>query len=205
MSSGKAPRWLTQAFVVGVDERQPPGGIRLRPPYPGAYPACELARHDERRRRCSGRIERFHYVNRQRVETAMKQQLRGASIAEPCPYCAGSGTTDDVEPECCGNTTSSGECRGECVVPRQVEVACASCTAGVIPVPMLPADSAELVHLAAWDSRNADYGCEGHHRRFDSHLTPALTIPYADLPARVVHFAFEFGIDGELRRFPSEI
>lgn len=41
----------------------------------------------------------------------------------PCPDCDGSGY--DVEPECCGNTTSSGECRGDCAVPSQVP--CRSC------------------------------------------------------------------------------
>jgi len=43
---------------------------------------------------------------------------------QPCPNCDGSGTVDGVEPECCGNTTTSGECRGDCAVPRQVEEAC---------------------------------------------------------------------------------
>lgn len=44
-----------------------------------------------------------------------------------CPHCNGEGHVDDVEPDCCGNTTSSGECRGDCAVPKQVQVPCASC------------------------------------------------------------------------------
>jgi proteasome lid subunit RPN8/RPN11 len=51
---------------------------------------------------------------------------------QPCPNCGGSGYVDGVEPECCGNTTGSGECRGDCAVPRQVEEAC---PCGGEPVP----------------------------------------------------------------------
>lgn len=50
----------------------------------------------------------------------------------PCPNCDGSGVTVGVEPECCGNTTSSGECRGDCAVPRQVEESC-PCGGELVP------------------------------------------------------------------------
>jgi proteasome lid subunit RPN8/RPN11 len=50
----------------------------------------------------------------------------GLGGVSECPYCEG-GVITDVEPECCGNTTSSGECRGDCAVPRQVEKPCPSC------------------------------------------------------------------------------
>lgn len=36
-----------------------------------------------------------------------------------CPRCEGSGVDPEWGMECCGNTTSSGECRGDCVVPKQ--------------------------------------------------------------------------------------
>lgn len=170
----KAPAWLTQAFADGVDERQPPGGIRLRPPYVGAYPTCFLARHDERRRPCSGRIERFHFISRQRVENAMGALLPYAGMT-PCGRC----------------------------VPGDAEAECDACEGGLIFFPA--EDRRDLILLAAWDPRNAELGCEGHHRRFDSHLTPALTVPYSALPASVVLFAFEWGIDGQLDRFPSDI
>jgi proteasome lid subunit RPN8/RPN11 len=50
-----------------------------------------------------------------------------------CPNCTG-GYIADIEPECCGNTTSSGECRGDCAVPREVERPCPTCGGdGVVP------------------------------------------------------------------------
>lgn len=63
----------------------------------------------------------------------------------------------------------------------------------------------DLLQLAEWDPRNAEVGCEGHHRRFDSHLTPPLIVPYSALPARTIYFAFDWGIDDQLNRFPAEI
>jgi proteasome lid subunit RPN8/RPN11 len=49
-----------------------------------------------------------------------------------CPNCSG-GYVLDVEPECCGNTTTSGECRGDCAVPKPVETPCPNCEGGEIP------------------------------------------------------------------------
>lgn len=67
----------------------------------------------------------------------------------------------------------------------------------------------ELVLLAAWDSRNGGLGCEHHHRRLDGHAcsprAPRIVIHYEALPARVPQFAFDYGIDEQLNRFPSSI
>lgn len=63
----------------------------------------------------------------------------------------------------------------------------------------------ELIQLAEWDPRNGVVVCEAHHRRYDSHLTPALTVRRADVPERVVDFASDWGIEGQLGHFPSEI
>jgi hypothetical protein len=45
------------------------------------------------------------------------------SAGARCPKCGGDGW--EIEPECCGNTTPSGECRGDCAVP--VQVPCSAC------------------------------------------------------------------------------
>lgn len=208
MPKPKAPPWLREAFRDGVDD-----WLNIEDPTwhrrPSQYP-CWLAPHDPGHRECTGTLERFHFIGRQRVEAAVWEQLREASIDEPCPYCGGSGFVDDVEPECCGNTTSSGECRGECVVPRQVEVPCSTCgSGGVVRLPLVKAEVDDLILVAAWDSRNAAHGCEHHHRRYDGHAcsptAPRIVIPYSALPPRVIHFAFDYGIDAQLDRFPSEI
>jgi hypothetical protein len=156
----KAPRWLTQSFARGIDERQP-----KRPPkpaYPGANGYCWLTCHDDRRRPCSGRLERFHFIPRQRVENALRALLPGWGL-ERVHYAP---------------HVDSGDFK---------------------------AWRDDLILLAAWDSRNGGLGCEGHHRRLDSHLTPPLWVRYENLPDRVVHFAFDWGIEGQLDRFPSEI
>jgi hypothetical protein len=64
---------------------------------------------------------------------------------------------------------------------------------------------ADLILLAAWDPRNGVVACEHHHRRFDLHLTPPLTLRYEHLPTHAIHFAFDWGIESQLDRFPSEI
>jgi DnaJ-class molecular chaperone len=40
-----------------------------------------------------------------------------------CEACDGEAqrVITGIEPECCGNTTTSGECHGDCAVPREVE------------------------------------------------------------------------------------
>lgn len=73
MPKPKAPRWLTQAFADGVDERERAFGGRVR------Y-HCWLAQHDERRRPCLGRLERAHLIPRRRVENALWAVLYGAVV-----------------------------------------------------------------------------------------------------------------------------
>ena len=62
----------------------------------------------------------------------------------------------------------------------------------------------EVIQLAEWDPRNGGVGCELHHRRFDSQLTPTLTVPAQALPLHVLRFAVDRGLEsrGE-RRFPG--
>jgi hypothetical protein len=163
-----APRWLTEAFALGVVEHQ---GRPLRPelfeheePPVLGTPRCWLQDHDPRRRPCSGRLERFHFIPRQRVEAIVWEQLREAVIR--CGRCEGAGllagglVKGDLCPECFG--------RGHFAAP-----------------------TAELVQLAAWDARNGELGCEGHHRRFDRHLTPPLIVVSTALPDHVVDFAHD--------------
>jgi hypothetical protein len=136
--------------------------------------ACWLARHAPEQRICSGRLERFHFIPRQRVEAGMWEQLRGAMIC--CPICGGSGDWRD-----------SGSCEG-----------CFG--AGRTRLPF----SENLILLAAWDPRNGGISCVGHHRRFDNHATPSLSIPYAVLPRHVVEFVKDWGLEIEAeRRFAS--
>jgi hypothetical protein len=167
MPKPKAPRWLTESFRAGVDARQAPGGVRLRPAYPGAYPSCWLAHHDPRRRPCTGPMERFHFVNRQRVEGAMWEQLREAMFWEP----------DAIGPH--GEYAGMGRCLDR-------------------------AERDELILIAAWDDRLGGLGCEGHHRRLDSHLTPALEIVSSALPAHLIDWSEDYGLEQLIaERFPS--
>lgn len=99
MAKPKAPEWLRLAFRDGVDERYEAsrfdiaahGGRRegdensamLYAAYPGADIACWLAQHDERRRSCSGRLERAHLIPRQRVENALGALLQSTIVGDP--------------------------------------------------------------------------------------------------------------------------
>ncbi len=50
--------------------------------------------------------------------------MNDAYKASPkCNTCDGAGWVlgTDIEPGCCGNLTSGGECRGDCAIPVQVE------------------------------------------------------------------------------------
>lgn len=50
-----------------------------------------------------------------------------------CPNCD-DGYVTTTEPQCCGNTTPDGECRGDCAVPQEVEWPCTNCAGeGVLP------------------------------------------------------------------------
>lgn len=181
MAKAKAPPWLREAFRDGVDERVPPGGVRLAPAYRGAYPNCWLAHHDPRRRPCTGPLERFHFVNRQRVENAL-----GALMPDPgelCTACAGQGVIY-------GQSIS-------------IHWDCEGCggTGGAAPPDFALAD---LILIAAWDPRNGGVGCEGHHRRLDGHNTPSLVVPAPELPAHVHEFAADWSLEGPLEdRFPA--
>lgn len=58
---------------------------------------------------------------------------------------------------------------------------------------------------AAWDPRNAKFGCgHEHHPRFDSKQTPTLIVPYAALPDHVHEFAEDYGLVAQLKeKFPQ--
>lgn len=74
-----APAWLREAFRDGVDERAL-GQSRFRPlspAYRGAFGECWLAQHDPALRPCTGRLERFHFIGRQRVRNALAALLPG--------------------------------------------------------------------------------------------------------------------------------
>jgi len=77
----KAPAWLRESFRDGVDENYSEllvadGEICASRRF------CYLAHHDDRP--CEGRLERFHYIPRQRVEHAL-----GALL--PLQFVAGLG------------------------------------------------------------------------------------------------------------------
>lgn len=62
---------------------------------------------------------------------ANESEVRIPLLDWPCFTCEGKGTTivQGSKPDCCGNTTDSGECRGDCVVevPTEEEDACPEC------------------------------------------------------------------------------
>jgi len=180
VGKAKAPAWLRAGFAEGVLELAPP---RPRPAYKGALGRCWLAQHDPRRRPCSGHFERFHFLRRQSVEDAVAALL-------PDRWELLRQLEDQMgEPDFwSGNYAATvAKAHGELVGSGALR-------------PL-----ADLILLAAWDPRNGGVGCEGHHRRFDHHLTPALPVRYEALPPHVVQFAFDWGIDHLLDRFPSEI
>jgi len=185
MAKPKAPRWLTQAFADGVDELER-AERRPRPAYRGACDWCWLAEFDPRHRPCDGPLERFHFVNRQRVEAIMWQHLLEARIdvEEPCLLCRQTGAD-----------------------PRNVLQACPGCDGAKVqtyPTPMTYEEVWDLIQLAGWDPRNAGWGCEHHHRRLDGHRTPGLVVPITALPQRVIEFSRDYGTESALGdRFPS--
>lgn len=153
MAKPKAERWLTEAFRDGVDERDAPTTIWRESGWgKRVNPACWLAQHDPARRPCAGRLERFHFIPRQRVENALGALLPSAGPIIDIPF----GTWDW--------------------------------------------DPTDVILLAAWDPRNGGIACEQHHRRYDSHLTPALVVPHDALPDHVHEFAEDWGLEDELAR-----
>jgi len=68
----------------------------------------------------------------------------------------------------------------------------------------------DLIHIAAWDSRNAELGCEHHHRRFDGHAVspraPKIIVPFPQLPGHVLDYVDDYGFRGAgwlVERFPG--
>lgn len=176
----KAPRWLTEAFRDGIDERGGAFriGIHVPPAYVGAHPYCWLADHDPARRPCSLPLERFHFIPRQRVENAMWEALREAVIEEPCPRCGGRGLL------------------GGGIIAGDLCPACHG--AAHFRAPFLTGEAWDLILLAAWDPRNGGVACEGHHRRYDGHAVSLprdrIIVPAAALPAHVNEFVDDYGL-----------
>lgn len=66
----KAPRWLTESFRDGVDERYAVEVADIHDEQP--LPCwCWLAQFDPAGKPCEGKLERFHFVRRQTVESAL--------------------------------------------------------------------------------------------------------------------------------------
>lgn len=74
MAKPKAPVWLREAFRDGVDEFAAAEDKLPERDYARGgcqEEACWLAPFDGHRRPCKGPFERFHFVNRERVENAL--------------------------------------------------------------------------------------------------------------------------------------
>jgi hypothetical protein len=68
----KAPRWLTESFAQGVDERE---HVAYVEEWAEPVGLCWLAQFDPAQRPCEGRFERFHFIGRQRVRNALYSAL----------------------------------------------------------------------------------------------------------------------------------
>lgn len=75
------PRWLTEGFALGVDQREAAEAVRSAEPY-----GCWLAQFDTEERPCTDKLERCHIINRQRVEKAVGALLFGAWVEDPNGY-----------------------------------------------------------------------------------------------------------------------
>lgn len=81
MAKPKAPRWLTESFKDGVDER-----YAAEAEFMGDEGVeCWPAQFDPQRRQCEGRFERFHFLGRQRVEHTLGGLLPTEIIIDPKP------------------------------------------------------------------------------------------------------------------------
>lgn len=178
----KAPRWLTQSFADGADERlteEHPVNRTTRGAYPGANALCWLAQFDPLERPCAGPLERMHVVHRQRIENAMGALLPDrwellaqleAQMGEPDFWSGNYAATV---------AKAHGELMG----------------AGTL-TPL-----AEVILLAAWDPRIARIGCAyEHHPRFDSKQTPTLIVPRSALPDHVEEWATDWGLESQLEQ-----
>lgn len=153
-----APAWLREGFRDGVDEGVARITERIAMPSPfnppARHPFCWLAKFDPACRPCTGRLERFHFIGRQRVREAFYATLpTGAQF-----------------------------------YAEQLEWG---------------SDPRDLLALAEWDARNGGMTCEGHHRRFDNHATPDLVVPLIAVPNRTIEFAYDWGIEAQLEKFPT--
>lgn len=81
MAKSKAPTWLRESFRDGVDERDA-NELCLPETHPvESNYGCWLAQFDPTDGPCAGRLERFHYLSRQRVEHALGALLYNPHIA----------------------------------------------------------------------------------------------------------------------------
>jgi hypothetical protein len=167
MPKPKAPEWLRLAFRDGVDEREALTAIEVEPYYYG----CWLAQFDTEERPCTDKLERMHVIGRQRVENAL------GALLKPCEMCNDHG----VIAVSIQGIDSHGEVSGD-----YINATCPEC---------LGISASTTVLLAAWDPRNGKIACEGHHRRFDSHATPALVVPADSYPEHVLEFAEDYGLE----------
>lgn len=69
MAKPKAPRWLTESFAQGIDERELVVWEMDEPP------RCWLAPFDQAGKPCEGKLERFHFLSRQRVEHGLSDSF----------------------------------------------------------------------------------------------------------------------------------
>lgn len=121
MPKPKAPPWLREAFRDGVDEHWVAQPCRGEERLSGVAAECWLAQHDERQRPCSGPLERFHFITRQRVENALWALL---PQWERCPVCEG-----DPSCEHCGGNPAFAFPRDDLILlaawdPRNGGIAC---------------------------------------------------------------------------------
>lgn len=180
MPKPKAESWLTTEFAEGVPELSAIDRPRPRPAYKGGLGRCFLAKHDEHRKPCEGRLERFHFLRRATVEDALWARLCGAVAHEVCANCLGAG---DVPGDFASDTSGG-------------LMLCPNCDgADEFLEPLTKGEVDDLLLLAAWDPRNGEVGCEGHHRRYDNHAgTADLIVPVLALPIRTVDFIFDYGL-----------
>lgn len=75
----KAPRWLTESFAQGIDERE----LIV---FDAGEPVCWLAQFDPSEKPCEGKFERFHFVRRQTVEDALWLALQGLEEDGPVEH-----------------------------------------------------------------------------------------------------------------------
>jgi hypothetical protein len=75
-----APRWLTEGFALGVDQREAAEAVRSDRSY-----GCWFAQFDPFRRPCADGLDRCHIVKRQRVEKALAALLPDEILFDPKP------------------------------------------------------------------------------------------------------------------------